>query len=266
MKKIMFAAALAAAFAATADIESANTVGYTTRSVVQGNFYLIAVQFSETGAASEGADLNALIKLSSEFTPGTYADDFVGAPDIQVLNATGTGYKHYYYISDATDDNDKELGYNCWADSDGYALTDADKLALGKGFWLKATATGTITVMGDVAGSASKVISFPANQFFIMANPFPKATSFADVITSGITTSTYAADFAGASDIQVLNASATGYKHYYYISDATDDNDDEVGYNCWADSDGYILSGTQVEAGASFWIKANAAGTMGFTR
>ena len=53
---------------------------------------------------------------------------------------------------------------------------------------------------------------------------------------------------------------------YYYISDATDSNDDPVGYNCWADSDGYILEGNQVDVGASFWIKGNAAGTIGFTK
>ena len=45
-----------------------------------------------------------------------------------------------------------------------------------------------------------------------------------------------------------------------------DSNDDPVGYNCWADSDGYILEGNQVDAGASFWIKGNASGTIGFTK
>ncbi len=267
MKKIMFAAALAAAFAATAEIESANTVGYAAKDVVAGKYYLIGVQFNDAADATKGTiDMNTLIKLSSSITPGTYDSNFSGAPEIQVLNAAGTGYEMYYYISDATDDNDDPLGYNCWADSDGYELKDADKLVMGKGFWFKSMVAGSISVAGEVKAEASAVVAFPANAFFIMSNPFPKAFSLAGVTTTGITPSTYDSNFSGASEIQVLNAAATGYEMYYYISDATDSNDDPVGYNCWADSDGYILEGNQVDAGASFWIKGNASGTIGFTK
>ena len=149
---------------------------------------------------------------------------------------------------------------------DGYELKDADKLSLGKGFWFKAVKDGSITVAGEVTSEVSKVVNFPANQFFIMANPFPKAFSFADVTTTGIKPGTYEDSFAGTSEIQVLNAAANGYNKFYYISDATDSEDEYVNYDCWADMDGYILDGTQVDAGASFWIKGNAAGTMGFTK
>ncbi len=267
MKKVMFAAALAAAFAATAEIESANTVGYATKTVEAGKFYLISVQFNDAADAVKGSiDMNSLIKLSASITPGTYDASFAGAPEIQVLNAAGTGYNKYYYISDATDDNDDPLGYNCWADTDGYELKNADKLVMGKGFWFKSALAGTITVSGEVKAEASAVVEFPENAFFIMSNPFPKDFSFADVTTTGVTPGTYDASFAGASEIQVLNAAATGYDKYYYISDATDSNDDPVGYNCWSDTDGYILDGNQVSAGASFWIKANGAGTMGFSK
>ena len=172
----------------------------------------------------------------------------------------------YYYISDATDDNDDPLGYNCWADSDGYELKDADKVAIGKGFWFQSQNAGTISVMGEVLADASKVLSFPANSFYIMANPFPKDVSLASVETTGAQPGLYDDNFATAPQIQVLNAAATGYDMYYYISDATDSNDDPVGYNCWADSDGYILEGSQIAAGASFWIKSAAAGTIGFTK
>ena len=267
MKKLMFVAAIAAMAGSAFCIESANTVGYASKAVTSGKFYLVAVQFDDTASATKGSiDMNQLIGLSEDFTPGTYEADFAGAPEIQVLNAAGTGYNKYYYISDATDDNDDPLGYNCWADMDGYELKDADKLTLGKGFWFHASATGSITIKGEVTAEASKVINFPANQFMIMANPFPVGFSFADVTTTGITPGTYEADFAGASEVQVLNAAATGYNKFFYSSDATDSNDDPVGYNCWADMDGYILDGNQVEAGASFWIKANAAGSMGFTK
>ena len=266
MKKIMFAAALAAALAATAEIESANTVGYAAKNVTAGTYYLIGVQFNDAADATKGTiDMNKLIKLSAAITPGTYDSNFVDTPEILVLKASG-GYERYYYISDATDDNDDELGYNCWADSDGYELKDADKLTLGKGFWFKSPkVSGSITVAGEVTAEASKVTSFSAGNYEIIANPFPKAFSFADVTVTGITPGTYDANFVGASEILTLKASG-GYERYYYISDATDSNDDYVNYNCWADSDGYILDGNQVEAGESFWIKGNAAGTMGFSK
>ncbi len=263
MKKIMFAAALAVAFAATAEIESANTVGYTTTTIAADTYYLIGVQFTGTGSTTEKIDMNSLMKLSASITPGTYDSDFVGAPQIQVLKASG-GYKSYFYISDATDDNDDPLGYNCWADIDGYELTSADELSLASGFWFKASTAGTLSVAGQVLGSASKVVSFPADTFYIMSSPYPQAFSLANVTTTGVTPGTYAADFANCASIQVLKATG-GYKSYFYISDATDDNDDEVGYNCWADIDGYILDGNQVEAGASFWIKSPTAGSMGFS-
>ena len=244
-----------------------DVVGYVNKNVEAGKFYLVGVQFNKVGEANSKVDINDFISMSADFHPGTYESDFVGAPDIQVLNEAGTGYTHYFYISDATNDDDQPLGYDCWADMDGYELKDADKLALGKGFWFKATANGSITVAGQVASGASKPVDFLGNQFFIMANPYPTAVSFASVSTTGVIPSTYESDFAGSADIQVLNAAATGYNHYFYISDATNADDEPVGYNCWADMDGYILDGTtQVEPGASFWIKSNANGTMGFAR
>ena len=223
---------------------------------------MIGVQFNKTADASGKIDMNDLIKLSDEIVPGEFDTDFAGAPEIQVFN--GAGYDMYYYISDATDADDEPLGYDCWADIDGYELGEVNKLSIGKGFWFKSAVSGTITVLGEVKAEADAICSFPANNFEILSNPFPVPFSLANVKTTGVTPGTFDSDFAGASEIQVFNGA--GYDMYYYISDATDADDEPVGYNCWADIDGYILEGNQVDAGASFWIKANAAGTLGFTR
>ena len=264
MKKLMFVAAIAAMAGSAFCIESANTVGYASKAVTAGTYYLIGVQFNDAASATKGSiSMNSLIGLSSEITAGTYASDFADTPEILVLKASG-GYEKYYYISDATDDNDDELGYDCWADMDGYELKAADNLVLGKGFWFKSPKyTGTISIRGEVTAEAEKVASFPNGTYEIIANPLPMAFSFANVTVTGITPGLYDADFAGAAEILTLKASG-GYEKFYYISDATDSNDDPVGYNCWADMDGYILEGNQVQAGESFWIKGNAAGTMGF--
>ncbi|MGN0847132.1 MAG: hypothetical protein ACI4RA_07090 [Kiritimatiellia bacterium] len=264
MKKLMIvaAAALFAAVGAKADVESANIVGYTTKTVEAGKFNMIGVQFNKTGDASDKIDMNDLIKLSDEIKPGTFESDFADTPEIQVFN--GVGYDKYYYISDATDDDDAPLGYPCWADIDGYQLKDVDKLDLGKGFWFKSSASGSVSVMGEVSAKADAVVPFPGSQFAIIANPFPAAFSFANVTTTGIAPGTFDSDFVNTSEIQVFNG--VGYNKYYYISDATDAADEPVGYDCWADIDGYILEGNQVGAGAAFWIKATAAGTMGFRK
>ena len=261
----MFAAAIAAAFAATAEIESANTVGYTSKDVTAGKFYLIGAQFDKAGTTSAGSvDMNDLIKLSSTIEAGTFADDFVTAPKISVLNAAG-GYANYFYISDGTDDNDDDLGYDCWCDDYGYELTDSAKLALGKGFWFSSPSTsGTITTVGQVSEIASVTLSFPADKFMILCNPYPVAVPLQSLTTSA-TPGAFADDFATAPKISVLNA-AGGYANYFYISDGTDDNDDDLGFNAWCDDYGYELSGTQIDAGAAFWISAPAAGSVTFTR
>ena len=145
MKKLMFAAAIAAAFAATAEIESANTVGYTSMDVAAGRYYLVGTQFDKAGTTSAGSiDMNDLIKLSPTLAPGLYSNDFATAPQISVLNAAG-GYTTYYYISDGTDDNDVDLGANAWCDVDGYELSGS-QIDAGVSFWIYSpTTTGSVT-------------------------------------------------------------------------------------------------------------------------
>ena len=144
MKKVMFGLAAAAAIAAFG-IESANVVGYTSKDVTAGKYYLIGTQFDATGTTSAGlVDMNDLIKLSETLAPGLYDDDFATAPQIQVQKPAG-GYNIYYYISDGTDDEDNELGVNAWCDLDGYELSGA-QIDAGAAFWVYAPADGgTIT-------------------------------------------------------------------------------------------------------------------------
>ena len=263
MKKLMFVAAAAIASSAFC-IESANTVGYTAKAVEAGKYYLIGTQFDKAGTDSAGSiDMNDLIKLSSTIEAGLYDDDFATAPQIQVLSAAG-GYNKYFYISDGTDETDAELGYDCWCDGGGYELDDTAKLALGKGFWFTSpVANGTITTAGQVSEMASATLNFPADKFTILCNPYPVAVALQSLTTTA-TPGTYEDDFDTAPQIQVLSA-AGGYNKYFYISDGTDENDDELGYNAWCDGGGYELEGTQIDAGAAFWITAPVAGSVTFS-
>ena len=250
---------------ADGEISSANVVGYTTKAVEAGKYYLVGTQFDEAGTATAGRiDMNDLISLPLAIAPGLYEDDFATAPTISVLNSAG-GYTPFYYISDGTDDNDDELGYNAWCDVDGYELTDAAKLELGKGFWFYSPVSGgTITTAGQVSEVASKTLSFAAGKYTILCNPYPKAVALQSLVTSA-TAGLYEDDFATAPTISILNA-AGGYTPFYFISDGTDDNDDELGYDAWCDVDGYELNGTQIDAGAAFWIYSpTTTGTITFT-
>ena len=249
-------------------IASANVVGYTSKAVTAGKYYLIGTQFDKAGTTSAGRiDMNDLIQLSADLTPGLYDDDFATAPQIQVLSASG-GYNKYFYISDGTydDGEDTPLGYAAWCDLDGYELTDAAKLELGKGFWFTSpVASGTISTAGQVSELSNQTLSFPANKFTILSNPYPKAVSLQSLTTSA-TPGLYDDDFATAPQIQVLSSTG-GYNKYFYISDGTydDGEDTPLGKDAWCDLDGYELEGAQIDAGAAFWITAPVAGTVTFT-
>jgi hypothetical protein len=109
-----------------------------------------------------------------------------------------------------------------------------------------------------VSEVASTTLSFGAGNYTILCNPYPTAVSLQSLTTTA-TPGLYDDDFATAPQIQVQKL-AGGYDLYYYISDGTDDSDDELGYNAWCDVDGYELEGAQIEAGAAFWVYAPAAG------
>jgi len=260
MKKVMFGLAAAAAISAFG-IESANVVGYTAKEVTAGKYYLIGTQFDKAGTTTAGlVTMSDLINLSETLTPGLYDDDFATAPQILVLKPSGVGYDTYYYISDGTDDSDNELGYDAWCDLDGYELTDTVKLALGKGFWFYSPATsGSITTAGQVSEVVSQTLTFTAGKYSILCNPYPTAVSLSSLTTSA-TPGLYDDDFATAPQILVQKPSTVGYDTYYYISDGTDDSDNELGYNAWCDLDGYELEGSQIGAGAAFWIYSSTTG------
>ena len=252
-------------------ITSANTVGYSGQSVVAGQFYMVAVQFADVGAATDVANFNNF--FATTCAPGEYGDGSDGtmanAPQIQVLNSDGATYTKFYYINDAYDSNDTPVSGNCWADDNGYIVTAGDVIALSKGFWFKAMAAGTITASGQVSATSEIGNSPTANQFNIVANPYPVALGLNSAETASFTPGEYGdgsdGTMANAPQVQVLNSDGATYTKFYYINDAYDSNDNPVSGNCWADDNGYIATGTQVPVGQSFWVKSASAGTFTFS-
>ena len=240
-------------------VESANTVGVITTDVTGGTYYMIGVPFESVGANSGTITFDDLIKLDGI---EAYDDGDSDCPEIQVR--VGNIYRMYYYITDAWDEDDKELGHDAWA-FDGYECTAVDIQSLGDGFWFKApvaAAGATITTKGQVTTNVVKTVSFAGNQkYSIIANPFPTDVCLADVVTTGVTAKEDGDSESAEIQVRVGNI----YRMYYYITDAWDADDNELGYDAWA-FDGYECEPTDViKAGASFWIKSYDAGNGSIT-
>ena len=141
-------------------------------------------------------------------------------------------------------------------------------MALSKGFWFKAMAAGSITCSGQVSATAEIGNTVTADQFNIVANPYPVALDLNAPTSTNFTPGEYGdgedTTMGNAPQVQVLNAGGLSYTKYYYISDAYDAEDNPVAGNCWADVNGYIVTGTQVPVGQSFWVKSASAGTFTF--
>ena len=249
------ACALVAGLAIADGVESANTVGYSDVSVAAGTFIMIGAQFTKVGA--QNIPIGDLIQ--GDFAPATYSKRLTEAPQIQILNAAGTGYTTYYYLSDAEDDEENEvLG---WADGVGDLVTTIN-LNPGDAVWFKAITATNLKLKGEVISGNTKAITVTttkADQFSMIANPFPTTLDINDITWSGLTPSTYSKRLTEAPQIQVLNAAGTGYTTYYYINDAEDENEDEV--TGWADGVG-DLAETAIGVGKGFWLKLPTAGTV----
>ncbi len=260
MKKLMFAAAVAAAGLAFG-IESANSVGYTTKTVAADTFYLIGVQFEKVGQDGV-AGLNDVLIMNG-IEPVAFDNMLTDAARIDVL--VGNGYQQYFYINDA-DDGTEVFNLTGWADGAGNLISTAD-LALGDGFWFHAptvSAGATLTVAGQVTESTEITLNVPSGKAFaIRANPFPLAVNLKDITTSGITAVAFDNMLTDAARIDVLVGN--GYQQYFYINDADDGSEtfDKLG---WADGAGNLIDSNVIDVGASFWINSPAAGTLTFTK
>jgi hypothetical protein len=127
---------------------------------------------------------------------------------------------------------------------------------------------GKITSSGQVSATAKIGNSPTANQFNIVGNPYPVALSLNTAETTGFTPGEYGdgsdTTMKNAPQIQVLNSNGLTYTKFYYIGDAYDSSDNPVSGNCWADDNGYIVTGAQVPVGQAFWVKSESAGTFTF--
>ena len=274
MKKLVTAACALVAGMAMAQVQSANTVGFTTTANVgAGKFALGAIQFQNTTGAS--ANINDILTCSVA-TPDYDAEDnyidgwYQDAAQIQIR--VGDGYMIYYYCSQAetydpvADEYDYIPG---WTNMSGNWLDDVT-IAPGIGVWFKGPvgSAADFTVAGQVNGAATAAIS-GATGFNLLANPFPEGFNLNDgKVDFGLTgTPDYDAEdnyidgwYNDATQIQIRVGE--GYMIYYFCSQAEtyDPDKDEYDYiPGWTNMSGNWVDDVDIPVGAGFWIKANAA-------
>ncbi|MGN0847141.1 MAG: hypothetical protein ACI4RA_07135, partial [Kiritimatiellia bacterium] len=243
-----------AAVGTKADVESANIVGYNNDSTEQGKFAILAAQFEDV--ATGKIDLNKIMKGVVGVNWDEDDEFMTTAPQIQILDADGTGYTTYYYLNDGyVDDSTTKEG---WCDGVGN-FVDLE-ITPGSSFWFKNPGdNAALTISGAVGSDAVVSVVAEQNKFKLVGNAYPAAL--------GLNTKNFTSDdifgvdwdendefLTTAPQIQVLDADGTGYTTYYYLNDGyVDDSTTKKG---WCDGVGNYRPDVTVPTGRGFWIKS----------
>ena len=233
-----------------AELASANIVGYTTTPIEGNKWYMIAPSFEDVGSA-EATTVDLIKTLSiSGVTVETWSNR-ANATQIQVFNPATGGYTLYYYTVNA--------GVTGWRRSPSVATELPIKV--GTGVWLKvmsAESGANVTFAGQVRAAETTVVKFgDEGTWTMVSNPYPTPLTQGKLVTTGITAQTWS-NRASASQLQVFNPASGGYSIYYYTSG--------VGGNCWRNSPSAPSADAVIcPAGASFWVKSSAEGTLTFS-
>ena len=212
MKKVMFAAAVAAGLAAFGDgIESANTVGYQQIELTSKNT-IVGINF--LGTDGNAMSLNDAVPYVTGMTQGNAA---ATADNIQIQTSTG-GYTVYYMSNGKNAKGQTVTGLEGkWAKA-GTTTATTDTVAAGQAFWyVRQNYTDgdpalTLTVAGQVCTLASSAKDINI-QYTHIANPYPTDLPLNDGIpyVTGMTQGNAAAT---ADNIQI-QTSTGGYTVYY---------------------------------------------------
>ena len=285
MKKLMFGMAVAAAGLAFGAVESANVVGYTTKTIPAGKYMMIAVQFDTTAGAAMNAD--QAFKLdkagrawASPDAPECIPNWFETAPCLKIPKGTVDKlYTDLYYAEDACDESDGYALKPGWADQYGM-LVKAPALLAGYGVWIKAGSEDvTVTISGQVKASASDTISAGAG-YNLMRLPYPVAINTGDSkinwnLSSQAGQAWESPDapecipnwYETAPCLKIPKGTVDKlYTDLYYAQDACDESDGYALKPGWADQYGMLVKDAVIPEGMGFWLKLPAATTATVTK
>ena len=249
MKKLMFAAAVAAGLVAFGDgIESANTVGYQTTTVKANGMTMMGIQFTDTGSTT-GVSINS---IKGDFTAGLSAGE---ADNLIVWDAVN-GYTTYFFYAGEEPDPDYD---NKWYDQNNDAEPTEDKIAPGQAAWFVRLGTATdVTFAGEVL-SIDKVIPVKANGMTMFCCPYPEATAIQQIDVANPT----AGLSAGEADNLIVWDAVNGYTTYFFYAGEEPDPDYD---NKWYDqnNDAEPTTDTMAPGQAAWYVRLGAATTISY--
>ncbi len=245
-------------------IESANTVGYSTKDAEQGKFIILGAQFDNVDGARMVNGLIAGVEGVAYDSENLFQTT---AAQVQIPSANG--YDTYYYLTDGWYDDNGSDGFKPgWCDDAG-VLVDAE-LIPAIALWLRSTpGNATATVAGAVSEDSSVDVSCPA-VFALRANAFPMPISInGDKMTSanivGVAYDSENEFQTTAPQLQV--PSANGYDTYFYLTDGWYDDNGSDGFKPgWCDDAGVLVDNV-IPVAQGFWTKGvTGAFTLTFTK
>ena len=253
MKKLMFAAAIAAGLVAMGNgLESANTVGYESRSLTAGAQVINGANFVTVGENT--LDIQS-ITMDENVTDG----------DAQIWWWNGSTYdaRAFWYTElYADEEGETTLGYAGWGDPE-YWMPISKTFAPGESFWIKAGVNATATLAGEVLTAAANEeyvgIDLTAGAQIQISNPFPvgefslQSIKMDDNVTDG--------------DAQIWWWNGTTYdaRAFWYTElYADEEGETTLGYAGWGDPEYWMPIAKTFLTGQGFWIKAGVNTTVMF--
>ena len=218
-------------------------------------FNLIGSQFLNIGGTTK--DINEFIVDGSQLAG--LSDE--GEYQTKIRVWTGNGYDTFGWLdSDDGTLNEVPEWNNTWLLND-FSDIAVENMDLGKGVWIIAANTGTITVSGEVSTEDSYTIDVQEG-FNLIANPFPSAISIQNIKT----------DVDGLSDegeyqTKIRVWTGNGYDTYGWL-DSQDGTDNEAPEwnSSWLLNDFSDLADVTLKVGEAIWFIAPSAGTVTFTK
>ena len=216
MKKIMTAfAAVALCGAVSADVTSANTVGYITSTVPKGGSKTFAVTLTDCANPSAPVRVDKLIS-SSAFFGGSYGV----ADEIWRWDTTVQKWAKYFYEKKGRPAVYAWKKYN-YAEDKVEDITEADVVNPGETFiFTRMGEEITLTLSGQVKEfSAAPSYSIPKGGSLYMAYPWPVEIKIAD-LQSLVKAETYSAFFGGsygvADELWRWDTTVQKWAKYFY--------------------------------------------------
>ena len=247
MKKLMFAAAVAAGLAAFGDgIESSNTVGYNTVTINK-QYTILGIPF--TGTTGSAMSIQDAVPYCAGMTKSNAASD---ADCIQIMDDQGN-YEEYFMCNGKKGKGTVEGGDGKWVNSDE-SVVSTKTMPAGTPFWYVSKNYATpynITVAGQVLSTNES--QTPLNVTYqLIANPYPCDLPLNNCIPfiEGMTKSNAASD---ADTIQIMDDQGN-YEEYFMCNGKKGKGTIEGGDGKWVNSDESVVTTAVLPAGKGAWF------------